>query len=295
VESIVGWLGYTYCHSVAITPLPVLHVETSPSTTLIYSFVTIFSLASHGRDTPAYHSGWVGPTRKKVQYLTGCPRPLTNGMSKAVIRDSNFIPDSHCGRILGRSMYAVLKLVHWNLVVLMRCTANLFCVASFPGSPLMRRWWKISGGGGRTWYSFICDVTAQQRLGFNELIGYITTRVCWLLCQQQTNRGKIIPMAMTAEKITLWHRQLRILVQSNWSYKMRLTCFRLSGDENQFLQTDGHHLLHSLVFHFNKPRLVALSFMHQKLQSNWTWLLHGLHVTQTKIAFRILQAIHALD
>lgn len=164
------------------------------------------------------------PQEKTVQYLTGCPRPLMNGVSKAVIHDSNFVSDSHCGRILGRCM---LKLVHWNLVVFMRCTANLFCVASFPGSPMLQRWRKIRRG--RTWYPFMCDVVAQQHLGFNELIGYITTRVCWLLCQQQTNRGKIIPMAMMAEKITLWHRQLGIPVQSNLSYKCNLLVSDCSG------------------------------------------------------------------
>ena len=149
------------------------------------------------------------PQEKKVQYLTGCPRPLTNRVSKAVIRDSNFVPDSHCGRILGRSMYAVLKLVHWNLVLLMRCTANLFCVASFPGSPLMRRWRKIRRG--RTWYPFICDVTAQQCLGFNELMGYITTRVCWLCASNRPIEGRLYQWR--------WRRRRLPCDTGSWGYQ----------------------------------------------------------------------------
>ena len=68
-------------------------------------------------------------------------------------------------------------------------------------------------------------------------------------------------------------------------YKIQLTSSRLSGDEHLLPLTDEHLLLHNIAwsfFHFNRPRLVTVGFMHQKIQSNQTWLLHVLHVSDVK-------------
>ena len=115
---------------------------------------------------------------------------------------------------------------------------------------------------------------ARWHHSYNELICYVTTRVCRLLWQRWIDREKIIQMAMTVKEVTWLYRQLGILVQFNISYKMQLTySFLIPGDKTSSPRTGECHLLHSLVFLFAS---MGQDFSLSNTQSNW---MDGLHVS----------------
>ena len=157
-----------------------------------------------------------------------------------------------------RSSYSSPSDEPWCNNAAMQCTLTPDCSPnSFKGVKNSM----FPGYNQKKWGPFAHNVAVCQH---HKLICYVTATVCWLLWQRSILIEKTLYRWQQQQRNCLVIPAARDMVQYDPSYKMQLTRSGLSSEGNLSPQTDECHLLHSLVICFNRPRLVILSFVHQK-------------------------------